>query len=151
MLEVKAAKPEMRSLLAARNELAGYLARKRVVQETRRARVSQSLGGLATQKSQPSPGNWQRAVNTQEGMVPSGIPLDIEDVAILPPTVENPRDCRNCYASDGCMLYRKVRQSRSIPLESRVADTRVLSRRSKPSQSTRKTPWPRSTSAKRVT
>lgn len=110
MLEVKAAKPEIRSLLAARNELAGYLARKRVVQETRRARASQSLAGLGAQKSQISPRKSQRAINTQEGMVPSGIPLDMEDIGILPPTVENPRDCRNCYASDGCMLYRKVRE-----------------------------------------
>lgn len=107
MLEVKAAKPEIRSLLAARNELAGYLSRKRVVQEARRAQASQA-NASGTRKAQPSPSKSQRALNSQGAMVPSGIPLDIEDVGILPPTTENARECRNCYANDGCMLYRKV-------------------------------------------
>ena len=127
MLEVKAARPEIRSLLAARNELAGYLARKRIVQETRRARASQK-SEHGTQKTQLSPHKSQRAGNTQEiGMMPSGIPLDIEDIGILPPTTDNPRDCRSCYASDGCMLYRKASQRIKCGSQNQSAEYRTFS------------------------
>jgi DNA replication ATP-dependent helicase Dna2 len=33
----------------------------------------------------------------------------IEDLAYLPPTIDNARECKMCYAVDSCMLYRKVR------------------------------------------
>lgn len=33
----------------------------------------------------------------------------IEDLAFLPPTIDNARECKMCYAVDSCMLYRKVR------------------------------------------
>jgi len=35
----------------------------------------------------------------------------IEDLAFLPPTIDNARECKMCYAVDSCMLYRKVRST----------------------------------------
>lgn len=32
----------------------------------------------------------------------------IEDMTLLPPTIDNARECKMCYAVDSCMLYRKV-------------------------------------------
>ena len=119
MLQVNAAKPEVRSLLSARNELAGYLSRKRVIQQTRKAQSSQVA---RTQKSSRSPRPSQTKGLASSGMVPSGIPLavDMEDLSILPPTTENPRECRTCYASDGCMLYRKVSECASTQSRSKA-------------------------------
>lgn len=33
---------------------------------------------------------------------------DMEDKIFLPPTIDNSRECKMCYAVDSCMLYRKV-------------------------------------------
>ena len=33
---------------------------------------------------------------------------NLEDTPFLPPTIDHPRECRQCYAVDSCMLYRKV-------------------------------------------
>lgn len=33
--------------------------------------------------------------------------------SFLPPTIDNERLCGRCYALDACMLYRRVRSSRS--------------------------------------
>lgn len=30
------------------------------------------------------------------------------ETAFLPPTIDNARECKTCYAVDSCMLYRKV-------------------------------------------
>jgi DNA replication ATP-dependent helicase Dna2 len=106
MLEVNAAKPEIRGLLSARNELAGYLARKRIVQEKQRIRSVQKANGKSSSFAQPSFVSQATQVATQASG--SAVPFDIEDIGILPPTVENARECRSCYASDSCMLYRKV-------------------------------------------
>lgn len=90
LLEVAAAKPEVRSLLSGRNELAGYMSRKRILQERSKTKPS------ASQKS---------ASGTQS--VPLSA-MDIEELPVLPWTIDDPRECRSCYANEGCMLYRKV-------------------------------------------
>jgi DNA replication ATP-dependent helicase Dna2 len=33
---------------------------------------------------------------------------DDEIESFLPPTIDNPRECKTCYAVDSCMLYRKA-------------------------------------------
>jgi DNA replication ATP-dependent helicase Dna2 len=33
----------------------------------------------------------------------------VDNLAFLPPTIDHPRECKTCYASDSCMLYRRVR------------------------------------------
>jgi DNA replication ATP-dependent helicase Dna2 len=40
----------------------------------------------------------------------------IEDLAFLPPTIDNARECKMCYAVDSCMLYRKVRLTQGSEL-----------------------------------
>lgn len=143
VLEVPAATGEIRSLLMARNELAGYAARKRVRQEhDKLERKSQTY----TQECKPLvrlplPDTIHSAVGLveletsaddefahlddvlpdlhivdslgtpQAGLQATGISLtrDMEESPILPPTIDNERECARCYASDACMLYRRVR------------------------------------------
>lgn len=64
----------------ARNDLAHYLAKKR------------SLDGDLTFAPISSRGSIG----------------DVE--SFLPPTIDSARECKNCYAVDTCMLYRKVSQ-----------------------------------------
>lgn len=33
---------------------------------------------------------------------------EVEDLTVLPATIDSYRDCRSCYQVDGCMLYRKA-------------------------------------------
>ncbi|ORY35636.1 putative DNA replication helicase dna2 [Naematelia encephala] len=42
-------------------------------------------------------------------------PENIEE-AFLPPTIDNPKECRKCYSVDSCMLYRKTEEA-SGPME----------------------------------
>lgn len=79
MLRVEARPNEIRALIVARNELAHFLAKKRSIAE----------------------------LETATSEVPNGSnSLEIE--SFLPPTIDNPRECKMCYAVDTCMLYRKV-------------------------------------------
>jgi DNA replication ATP-dependent helicase Dna2 len=90
VLRVEAKTNEIRSLIMARNELASYLHKKRkLIQQPK------TDGSAKTSANEPS----QRFVD--EGI------CDIED-AFLPPTIDNEKECQNCYAKDACMLYRKV-------------------------------------------
>lgn len=93
ILRVEARTNEIRSLIMARNELASHLNKKRKI---RRAPKVQDDGAAnaATQSSQP--------IVSQIGEIG-----DIED-SFLPPTLDDERECQNCYAKDACMLYRKV-------------------------------------------
>ncbi len=36
------------------------------------------------------------------------VEVDMEDVSFLPSTIDHSKECRQCYAVDSCMLYRKV-------------------------------------------
>lgn len=73
---IDAKEVEVRSLIMARNELAGWMVRDR---QNRKAEGEAALAA------------------------------EIEDV-FLPDPIDNPRECMKCYASDACMLYRKVSQ-----------------------------------------
>lgn len=74
ILRVEARTNEIRALIMARNELAGWMSKQRTLDT-------------------PTP----RAE------------ADVEGVGFLPPTIDNARECKSCYAVDSCMLYRKVR------------------------------------------
>ena len=88
VLRVEAKQNEMRALILARNELAGYLVKQRQLQVTSDSQLS----------------------------------YDIEDSSFLPPTIDNPRECKTCYASDSCMLYRKAEQMGSTDDADPLAD-----------------------------
>ncbi|WVR07485.1 hypothetical protein IAU60_004527 [Kwoniella sp. DSM 27419] len=79
ILRVEAKPNEIRALCIARNELADWLSKKR--------RVPKEAPGVSPTNASPVD--------------------DLED-AFLPPTLDNPRECRTCYAVDSCMLYRKA-------------------------------------------
>lgn len=142
VLEVPAATGEIRSLLMARNELAGYASRKRVRQERDKlGRGSQTYTQeckplaipLPIDKQYPKCDPVEREVDvddefahlddalpdlqtmdthstSQTRLQATGISLtrDLEELPILPPTIDNERECTRCYASDACMLYRRV-------------------------------------------
>lgn len=131
ILQVPAAIGEVRSLLMSRNEMAGYASRKRVRQERQKVeRGSQ----LSQGRTQPPPDkkvldahtegddadefaflddalpNLHIVNEAETGLCATGIALtaDVEELPILPPTIDNERECSRCYASDACMLYRRV-------------------------------------------
>ncbi|KAJ9114076.1 hypothetical protein QFC22_005896 [Naganishia vaughanmartiniae] len=142
VLEVPAATGEIRSLLMARNELAGYASRKRVRQErdklergsstyTQECKPLVTLPPNDTKQSECGPVELEAdvddefahlddvlpdlhvvdALGTSEAKLQAtGISLtrDMEELPILPPTIDNERECARCYASDACMLYRRA-------------------------------------------
>ncbi|KAK4689519.1 DNA replication ATP-dependent helicase/nuclease Dna2, partial [Tremellales sp. Uapishka_1] len=79
ILRVEARPNEIRALVIARNELAGYLNMKRMPQS--RAR--------------------------EDSVIPPS-QVDLEETPFLPATIDHPRECRTCHAVDTCMLYRKA-------------------------------------------
>ncbi|WVQ99969.1 hypothetical protein IAU59_007112 [Kwoniella sp. CBS 9459] len=80
ILRVEAKSNEIRSLIIARNELAEWLAKKR-----------------SLQKSSP-PDSYVSVTSGAEDM----------EESFLPPTIDQSRECKSCYAVDSCMLYRKT-------------------------------------------
>lgn len=114
----------------SRNEMAGYASRKRVRQErakiARPSQLSQARTQRPTKKEQPESedgdasefAHLDDALPTlhiagetiETGMRATGIALtaDVEELPILPPTIDDERECSKCYASDACMLYRRV-------------------------------------------
>jgi DNA replication ATP-dependent helicase Dna2 len=131
ILQVPAAIGEVRSLLMSRNEMAGYASRKRVRQERQKvergSQLSQSRTQFPPKKEMPTAGtevddadefaflddalpNLHIVNEAETGLCATGITLtaDVEELPILPPTIDNERECSRCYASDACMLYRRV-------------------------------------------
>lgn len=98
ILRVEAKPNEIRALIIARNELAGYLSAKRKVPSSWMVAPSLPLRrGIQS--------------DTSEFHAKADPETDIEDTGtgqFLPATIDNPRECRSCYAVDSCMLYRKV-------------------------------------------
>ncbi|WWC63257.1 uncharacterized protein I303_105857 [Kwoniella dejecticola CBS 10117] len=78
ILRVEAKQNEIRALIIARNELADWLSIKRRIPKSS---VPVESGALQVE--------------------------DVED-SFLPPTIDNPKECKSCYAVDSCMLYRKT-------------------------------------------
>ncbi|KAI0946663.1 hypothetical protein AcW1_010068 [Taiwanofungus camphoratus] len=83
VVRVPAAKNEVRALLVARNEMAGYM--------MRRMRV---------------PGAVAHSHIRKEGN--AGLDDEREGDSFLPPTIDDAWQCGKCYALDTCMLYRKA-------------------------------------------
>jgi DNA replication ATP-dependent helicase Dna2 len=125
MLQVPAATGEIRSLLMSRNEMAGYAARKRVRQERDKVERSQlsprHVGARPSIQGQVDVLQEEDefahlddlpdlAIDKSGGLCATGVSLtaDVEELPILPPTIDNERECSRCYASDACMLYRRV-------------------------------------------
>ena len=130
ILQVPATIGEVRSLLMSRNEMAGYASRKRVRQErekfARPSQLSHARMQVQPEQEQADPGdddadefadlddalpNLHLASELLEtDMYATGMALtaDVEELPILPPTIDNERECSKCYAVDACMLYRRV-------------------------------------------
>ncbi len=109
LLQVPAAKGEVRSLLHTRNELAGYLARQRITRQNAinatQARKSQASQAGTQMKSSPLKLGGFPVGSTQAEKTTTA---PMEELPFLPPTIDEPRTCRSCYSSDACMLYRKT-------------------------------------------
>lgn len=79
VVRVPAVRNELRALLVARNEMAGYM--------MRRMRQQSGAGKLEAKHE----------------------PEDMSEVeSFLPPTIDDTWQCGKCYALNTCMLYRKV-------------------------------------------
>ena len=85
ILRVEARPNEIRALIMARNELAAWMSKRRSLDLT------------------PLPNSKEREAT------------EVEDMVYLPPTIDNARECKMCYANDSCMLYRKVRYFPACP------------------------------------
>ncbi|EPQ56685.1 hypothetical protein GLOTRDRAFT_75513 [Gloeophyllum trabeum ATCC 11539] len=79
VVKVPAARLELKGLILARNEIAGYMVRRHRVVGVKRA---QNTGHQAGD--------------------------DLDSESFLPPTIDDERTCKRCYALDTCMLYRKA-------------------------------------------
>ncbi len=113
LLQVPAASSEIRSLLHARNELAGYLAHDRAEAQSRvlASQNTPQVPVLPQERSgkieAPTPTAASPVKHASHAPSPESEQVSSQH-AILPPTLDNPRECRSCYAVNGCMLYRKV-------------------------------------------
>lgn len=99
ILRVEAKVNEIRALILARNELASHLAQKRTVATSSTFDHPRGSAGVLQ-------GDFDVS-NARESPVKDD--LNLEDIPFLPPSIDNPKECRTCYAVDSCMLYRKVR------------------------------------------
>lgn len=124
----------------ARNVLASYLARKRVVPGGCTALASQpmpsqsSLGSQTTIEIERERKNKLARERAEEEAM--WAELDDEEVgreggevtglrAFLPETIDDARICQRCYQVDACMLYRRVSPLSFRPLDI-PADSRSL-------------------------
>ncbi|KAL7423852.1 DNA replication endonuclease-helicase Dna2 [Cryptotrichosporon argae] len=102
ILRVEAKLHEIRALVIARNELAEFLSKNREVgHEYSRSTTRAPVAGLT---------NLGPAGNSQESSTPDDGTVEVEAIedTFLPPTIDNMRECKGCFAVDTCMLYRKA-------------------------------------------
>ncbi|WVQ74886.1 hypothetical protein IAR50_004493 [Cryptococcus sp. DSM 104548] len=104
ILRVEAKPIEIRALIMARNELAFWLSKQRKVPKH------------ISQHDQPMEILRGRVVRKE---VKVELKVAVEEVeleeAFLPATIDNPRECKMCYANEACMLYRRVNDK--VPYE----------------------------------
>ena len=122
ILQIPAAKHELRSLIMARNTLAGYLARKRPPPSSAPPPVTADVAVSASPTPVPEEADDARKKREEEEQEDAlwaemDAEMEVEEpVAVvekerpsfLPPSIENAWVCKRCYQSDSCMLYRKV-------------------------------------------
>ncbi|KAL6302085.1 Dna2-domain-containing protein [Sparassis latifolia] len=85
VVRVPAARNEVRALLVARNDMAGYM--------MRRIRGSRSQRNSADKKQSSTVEDLEELPQSE---------------SFLPPTIDDVWQCGKCYALDTCMLYRKA-------------------------------------------
>jgi hypothetical protein len=135
MIKVPATPTEIRGLLMLRNEMAHYTSRPRIRQDRsapdqRRAASAPGVGDRIAMPSFLSNGRDLYNERTEQTNISAyednefahldvdffepghftgtaSVP-DIEQMPFLPPTIDKVRDCGQCFASDACMLYRRV-------------------------------------------
>ncbi|OWZ77552.1 DNA replication ATP-dependent helicase Dna2 [Cryptococcus neoformans Bt85] len=98
ILRVEAKQNEIRALIMARNELAMYISKQRKVPRhlPDGDRPVEILRRGVVKKEMLREDKREEKLETE-----------VEE-AFLPPTIDNMRDCKMCYAVESCMLYRKV-------------------------------------------
>ncbi|OXG49236.1 DNA replication ATP-dependent helicase Dna2 [Cryptococcus neoformans] len=98
ILRVEAKQNEIRALIMARNELAMYISKQRKVPKhlPEGNRPVEILRKSVVKKEMLKEEKREEKLETE-----------VEE-AFLPPTIDNMRDCKMCYAVESCMLYRKV-------------------------------------------
>ncbi|KAI0794807.1 DNA replication factor Dna2-domain-containing protein, partial [Abortiporus biennis] len=84
VVRVPRARNEIRGLIIARNELAGYMKRRMGVEK-----------------------DWKLKKETVSKVQRDEVG-DVEDEPFLPPTIDDSRTCGRCFVLDTCMLYRKA-------------------------------------------
>ncbi|ODN92700.1 DNA replication ATP-dependent helicase Dna2 [Cryptococcus wingfieldii CBS 7118] len=97
ILRVEAKPMEIRALIMARNELAFWLSKQRKVPKhiSEEDQPVEILRGGVVKKEIKA---GQKVVVEEAEM----------EEAFLPATIDNPRECKMCYANEACMLYRRV-------------------------------------------
>jgi DNA replication ATP-dependent helicase Dna2 len=58
--------------------------------------------------TQPVPPSAKQLASDSQSVKADNISPQSNCRAVLPLTIDNPRECRSCYSVNGCMLYRKV-------------------------------------------
>lgn len=97
MHRVRRTRNEVRGLIVGRNELAYWLRH----------------NATTSANDEESPADVL-AEDTEASLVESGagatddVQAGAEGHTMLPPTIDNERECNRCFAQDGCMLYRRA-------------------------------------------
>nr|ODN98785.1 DNA replication ATP-dependent helicase Dna2 [Cryptococcus depauperatus CBS 7855] len=104
ILRVEAKQNEIRALIMVRNELVSWLSvRRKVPCSLPDDGMTEVVGTDLVKRETKLESNHDTHI------------VEKMEKAFLPPTIDNPRDCKGCYAVESCMLYRKVIDK--VPLE----------------------------------
>ncbi|KAG8887928.1 Tripartite DNA replication factor [Tulasnella sp. 332] len=96
LIRVNASRHDLRGLIISRNNTASYMMRRRPTRDEDERQDAEVFDGADV----PIP-------SSSQGLVPLvSQTREVED--FLPPTIDEEYICKNCYASEGCMLYRKA-------------------------------------------
>ncbi|GAA5861587.1 hypothetical protein JCM8547_008083 [Rhodosporidiobolus lusitaniae] len=111
VFRVQAARNEVRGLIIARNDFATYL--------HRRMTLSPSGSPAASQKQKTPIKSQEEKVAKEEDededamwaeLDEAGTPSasQVEELALLPPPIDDEWACKKCYSRDACMLFRRT-------------------------------------------
>ncbi|KAG8995284.1 Tripartite DNA replication factor [Tulasnella sp. JGI-2019a] len=96
LIRVTASRHDLRGLIISRNNTASYMMRRRASKDG----DDREDTGVLDDSDLPKR-------SAAQSTIPAVAPVrEMED--FLPPTIDQEYTCKKCYASDGCMLYRKA-------------------------------------------
>lgn len=93
IFRVQAARNEIRSLLITRNQFATFLHRR-----------------MHLSRTSDKPKKYKKKQEEDEDEFDEYFTpeIEVEQPLLMPEPIDSERDCKWCYASDACMLFRKV-------------------------------------------